>query len=170
MPKDWTPEQIAAVLTAVGTLVAAVAAVASAIFALIAVRAQRSAQRPSVKVSHSSPMPVFGDELADPWFAIIVHNDGLLPVVVNSANLNFNSNETAPFFGPPAALGGIGDRLPKRLEAGEEATLWLAPLREIAVAHKEHGGAKWATATIAGGREFHGDQIKKSWLDGWLPK
>jgi hypothetical protein len=175
---NWTPEQVAAVLTAAGTLVAALAAVVSALFAILAVRTQRAAQRPHVRVRHTTPMPVWqpmpgsfqGSKLGDPWFVVTVHNDGLLPVTVNSAGLAFGSEGSAPFLGPPSALGGVGDRLPKRLEPGEEAALYLDPLRMIAVAHAEHGGAKWVTATLAGGQEFHGPRIKKAWLDGWLPK
>lgn len=176
MPSNWTPEQVAAVATAIGTLIASVAAVASAIFALIAVRAQRAGQRPHVRVKHSTPMPVYtpvpgsltGSTVGDPWFVIVVHNDGLLPVTVNSARLVFNRDgESAPFIGPPMMLGGAGDSLPKRLEPGDEASLYLASLRDVAQLQKEHGGARWAEATLAGGREFHGPKISRAWLDGW---
>ncbi len=170
-----TPSELAVLASAIAALIGAVAAVISAIFAGVAVRSQRAAQRPHVKVTHTTPMPVWspvpgsfaGSALGDPFFCIVVHNDGLLPVTVNSAGLEFSNRTSAPFVGAPRALGGIGDGLPKRLDPGEAATLYLDPLRQIAEAHVEQGGARWVTATLAGGREFHGPPISKSWLDGW---
>jgi hypothetical protein len=169
---NWTSEQIAAVVTAVATLVAAIAAVASAIFALVAVRAQRAAQEPHVAVSHSMAMPIVGgvgrnlagSTLGDPWFAITVHNDSQVPVTVRNVALTFTDGGTAPFIRPPWPGA---DELPKPLAPGEEATFYLDELRNVAQVHVEHRGAKWATAKIGGSVEFYGERIDRKWLDGW---
>ena len=168
-----TPEQAAILASAIAALIGAIAAVASAVFAFIAVRAQRSAQRPHVRVTHSTPMPVWGgaprsfagSTLGDPYFVIEVHNDGLLPVTVNSANVTFGDGGNAPYLGPHPVMRG--DDLPKRLDPGDQATMPIDELRQIALVHVEHGGAKWVTVTLAGGAQFHGEPISKAWLDGW---
>ena len=173
--EGWTPDQINDFLTASGTVVAAVAAVASALFALIAVRAQRAAQLAHVTVKHSTPIPVYGGTgrnlygsvPGEVWFAIVVHNDGLIPVTVRNVALEFSDGGTAPFLAPPWPEA---DALPKTLAAGDEATFMLDELRKIAVVHAEHGGAKWVTVGIGGGVKFHGERIDRKWLDGWLPK
>lgn len=170
-----SPSEFAVLASSIAALIGAVAAVISAVFAGIAVRAQRRAQRQHVKVSHATPMPVWtptpgtfaGSTVGDPWFCIVVHNDGLLPVTITSAALLFKNEGSAPYLGPPAALGRITDHLPKPLRPGEETTLYLDLLTRIATAHTEHGGAKWVTATLAGGAVFHGQRISRSWLDGW---
>jgi hypothetical protein len=168
----WTPEQITGFVTAVGTVVAALAAIASAIFALVAVRTQRAALVPRIKVTHSMSMPVTGgigrnlagSTMGDPWFSITVHNDGLVPVTVRNVGLSFADGGTAPFIRAP--WPGTDD-LPKPLAAGEEATFYLEELRKVAQVHVEHGGATWATAKIGGSMEYHGERIEKAWLDGW---
>lgn len=175
MPSNWTPEQIAAVVAALATLIAALAAVVSALFAWIAVRAHRAAQRPHVRVTHTNVMPVWGgtgrylegSTLGDLWLAIEVHNDGLVPVTVTSAGVEFGDGGTAPFVRPPWPGG---DSLPKRLDPGEEVTLWIDEVPKVAQVHVEHGGAQCVYAKIGGGVEFHGKPIKKAWLDGWVPK
>lgn len=169
---SWTPEQIAAILSAAATLVAALAAVASALFARSAVNAQRDAQRPGVEVSHAVVMPTFGglprtmigSKLGEAWLAIEVHNTGLVPVTITTAAIRFGDGGTAPFMGPPWA--GM-DALPKRLEPGEEVTLWIDELRKIALAHVEHGGAQHVVVKTGGGQERRGKPIDKAWLDGW---
>jgi hypothetical protein len=169
---NWTPEQIAVVVTAIATLVAALAAVASAVFALVAVRAQRATQQPHIAVTHSMVMPVVGgmgrnlagSTLGDPWFAITVHNDGLMSVTVRNVALAFADGGSTPFIRPP--WPGV-DELPKPLAPDEEATFYLDELRNIAQVHIEHGGAKWATAKLGGKAEFHGEPIDRKWLDGW---
>jgi len=95
---------------------------------------------------------------------IVVHNDGLLPITVHSVGLAFENGGSAPFMRPPWPGA---DELLKTIPPGDEATFYLDELRKIAEVHDEHGGAKWATAKIGGGVEFHGPRIKKKWLDGW---
>lgn len=172
MPQ-WTPEQIATVASAVAALIGAVAAVVSAIFAGIAVRAQRRLEHPHIRVRHGNVMPVYGgggsrtlagSALGDPWFVIVVHNDGVLPVTVKSAGLAFHDGGSAPFIRPPWPGA---DELPMLISPGDEATFYLDELRKIAHAHVEHRGAKWVTAKIGGSVEFHGERISKQWLDGW---
>lgn len=168
----WTPEQIATVASAIAALIGAVAAIVSAIFAGIAVRAQRRAQRPHIRVTHGSPMPVFGgvgryldgSRVGEPWFTITVHNDGLMPVTVRSVALILNDRGSAPYLRPPWPGGDV---LGATIAPGEEATYFLDELRKIAQVHAEHGGAKWAKATIGGNAEFHGKHIDRRWLDGW---
>jgi hypothetical protein len=101
------------------------------------------------------------------WLAIHVHNEGLLPITITSANLTLNTGETVPFVGPPAVLDGGGDTLPKRLKPGEDARFWLDTLQNTAKTHVERGGAKWVAVTLQDGQEFHGEPILKDWLDGW---
>ena len=171
---QWTPEQIAIVASAIAALIGAVAAVASAIFAGVAVRAQRRAQSPHLRVSHANVMPVYGggarslagSTLGDPWFAIEVHNDGLMPVTVKSVGVAFEDGGTAPFIRPPWPGA---DELPKELAAGDEATFYLDPLVNIAQVHADHR-AKWVFARLGGRVEFHGDRIDQKWLDGWAKK
>ena len=171
----WTSEQIAIVASAIAALIGAVAAVASAIFAGVAVRAQRRSHELHLKVSHGNVMPVYGggprtlagSTLGDPWFVIVVHNDSLLPVTVNSVGLAFGDGGSAPFIRPPWPGA---DELPKTISPGDEATFYLDVLRKIAEVHAEHGGAKWVTAKIGGGVEFHGDRVDQKWLDGWVKR
>lgn len=171
---SWTPEQIAIVSSAIAALIGAIAAVASAIFAGVAVRAQRRAYHPHLSVTHGNVMPVYGapsrnlagSTLGEPWFVIVVHNDGLMPVTVTSVGLALGDGGSAPFIRPPWPGA---DELPKTIPPGDEATFYLDELRKVAQVHVEHGGAKWVTAKIGGGIEFHGERIKKAWLDGWAP-
>ena len=168
---NWTPEQTAAVVTAVATLIAALAAVVSAVFAWIAVRSQRRDRLPHLKVSHSMLLPVFGGQprtlagskLSDPWFVITAHNDSLMPATVQSAGLAFGNSGSAPFIQPPRP--GL-DTLPKTIAPGDEANFYLDELSKIAQAHVEHGGARWVTVKIGGGVEFRSEPIDKTWLDG----
>jgi hypothetical protein len=169
---NWTPEQIALVATSLAAFIGAVAAVVSAMFAVISVRTQRRAQLPHVKVTHSTVLPVFDvqgrdlsrSKLGDPWFAITVLNDGLLPVTVRTAALVFDDGGSAPYLAPP--WPGF-DSLPKLLAPGDEATLWLDEMPKIAEVHAEHG-ARWVKANIGGDVEFHGKRIDRKWLDGWV--
>jgi hypothetical protein len=119
-------------------------------------------------------MPVFGmtgrsfagSTLGDPWFAVEVLNEGIVAVTVTSVAIEFEDGGNAPFLSPPWPGA---DALPKRLEAGEEATFVIDELRKVAQVHAEHGGARRATAKCSG-REFYTETIKKTWLDGWVPK
>jgi hypothetical protein len=173
MFEGWTPEQVATGASAIAALIGAIAAIASAVFAGIAVRAQRRAFEPRISVKHATPIPVwggsgrnlFGSKLGEPWFAIVVHNDGAVPVTVRHAALSFRDGGTAPFMGPPWTGA---DSLPKTLAPGDEATFYLDELRKVAKVHAEHGGAKWVTAKLGGGVEFHGDAMNGKWLDGWV--
>lgn len=81
--------------------------------------------------------------------------------------LEMNDGGNAPFIRPPWPGA---DELPKTLASGDEATFYLDELRKVAEVHAEHGGAKWVTAKIGGGIEFHGEPIDRKWLDGWVPK
>jgi hypothetical protein len=171
----WTPEQIATVAATLAALIGAIAAVVSAIFAGLALRAQHRAQRPHIKVTQRSGIPIFGmsgrslvGSTPGPlWFYIRVHNDGLMPVTVQSASLVFGDEGTAPFFAQPwPGLSG----LPATLAAGDSIDLYMDEVPKIALAHKEHQGARYVEATIGGGREFRSKPIKKKWLDGWAPK
>jgi len=167
-----TPEQGAILASSLAALIGAVAAVVSAIFAGVALRTQRRAQRPHVKVSHGNAIPIYGGSdrhLAgstpgDPWFVIVVHNDGQLAVTVHSVGLAFEDGGSAPFMRPPWPGA---DELLRTISPGDEATFYVDELRNIAKVHDEHRCAKWATAKIGGGVEFHGARIEKKWLDGW---
>jgi hypothetical protein len=167
-----TPEQAAILASSIAALIGAVAAVASAAFAYVAVRAQRRAQELHVRVRHENVIPIYGgvgrnlagSQPGELWFAILVHNDSLLPVTVKSVAVAFEDGGTAPFIRP--AWPGA-DELPKAIAAGDDATFYLDEVRKIAEVHAEHRGAKWVTATIGGGAEFHGKRIDKKWLDGW---
>jgi hypothetical protein len=156
-------------------IAAAISASAAAIALLVAIGSlllQRRAVMPRVSVRVLTQIPVYtgvrGTDVGEPWIVILVHNAGIVPVVVNSAALATVSGGTLPYLSRPGALGGIGDDLAKPLGPGEEASLWMAPIRDIA---REHAGPNGpfaaATATLAGGREFRSKRFPSNWLESW---
>lgn len=160
--------ETATLISAITALVGTLAAVVSTIFAGIAIHTQRSAQRQHVTVKHSVVVPIWlpgqrseKTSVGDRWFLIEIHNDRLLPVTIMSAGLRLNDGGHVPFMGAPDTLGGVGDDLPKLLGPGEHASLYLAPLVEIARIHLEHGATR-VSATLADDATFYGPRVSSS--------
>jgi len=163
-----TPEQTAVVASAIAAAIGAVAAVVSAGFAGVAVWSQRQANKPHLRVSVTTALAAFGDEVSNALYVINVYNSGTVPVRLQGAGFEAKGG-TIPYMGTgwghPAPDGRT---LPYTLEPGEELSLFWRDVRELARIHVgEQGPLCRGFVTTAGDHRFRSKAIKPAALATW---